>query len=180
MAALHEQRLTIPAEFAPDTNPGRHGWRKHLRDGAVEFLDDVQLLNAALAQLRITHDPGDDPVGARDLLLDDFNLLRRAGFAGAKRALQRERGVVDDGQRILDLVREFGGEPAGGVQLAFPRGKFRRLLGGPPLALRQHLHAITAGRQQPQHKQPRQIRFNAGFIGVRAERQVGIMRRLGM
>ena len=67
---------------------------------------------------------------------------------------------------------ELGGEPSGGVQLAFPRGKFRGLLGGTPLALQQHLHPITAGRQQPQHEQPRQIGLNAGFLRGGAERQI--------
>ena len=99
-------------------------------------------------------------VGARDLLLDDFDLLRRrVGLAVAQRALQRERGVVDDGQRIFDLVRELGGEPAGGTQLAFARGEFARFLGGELLAFQQHLRAVTAARHQQQHRQPQHKRF---------------------
>ena len=89
-------------------------------------------------------------VGARDFLLDDFDLLRRAGLAVTQRALQREGGVVDDGERIFDLMRELGGEPAGGAQLAFARGEFARLLGRLPLPFQQHLHAVA--QPQPQHE----------------------------
>ena len=35
------------------------------------------------------------------------------------------------GQRIFDLMREFGGQPAGGMQLAFARGEFSGLLDRP-------------------------------------------------
>ena len=94
-----------------DLNPGRHGGGKHLRDGAVEFLDDVQFFDAAFAQLRVAHDLGDDLVGARHFLLDDFDLLRDFGLAVAQGALQRKCGVVDDGQRIFDLMRKLGGQP---------------------------------------------------------------------
>ena len=115
----------------------------------VEFLDDIEFLDAAFAQLRVAHDLRDDPVGARNLLLDDFDLRRDVGFAVAQGALQREGGVVDDGERIFDLMGELGGEPTGGAQLAFARGKFFRFLDGQPLAFQQHLRAVTTNRRQP-------------------------------
>ena len=130
-------------------NSRRHRRRENLRDGAVEFLDHVELFDVPFAQLRVAHDLRDDAVGVRDLLLDDFDLLRRVGFAVAEGALQRERGVVDDGERIFDLMRELGGEPAGGAQLALARGKFFRFLDGQPLAFQQHLRAVAANRRQP-------------------------------
>src|ERR1035441_7081588 len=71
-----------------------------------------------------------------------------------QRALQRVGGVADDRQRIFYLVRKFGGQPAGGMQLPFARGKFARLQNCLPLAFRQHLRAITADREQPEHGHP--------------------------
>ena len=90
MAALHQQWRKIVAVFAVDLNARRHRGRKHLRDGAIEFRDDIQFFDMAFAQLRVTHDLGDDLVGARDFLLNDFDLLRdfglgrRAGSVAAK------------------------------------------------------------------------------------------------
>ena len=124
MAALHQQRRKPSAEFAMNLNAGRHGRRENLRDGAFEFLDDVQFFHAPFAQLRITHDLGDDPVGARNLFLDDFDLLRRVGFAIAQGALEREGGIVDHGEGVFDLMGEFGGKPARRMQLSFAGGEF--------------------------------------------------------
>ena len=74
-------------------------------------------------------------------------------------ALQREGGVVDDGQRVLDLVGELGRQPAGGAQLAFAHGELARFLHGPPLAFQQHLHAVAADRHQQQHHQAQHKRL---------------------
>ena len=74
-----------------------------------------------------------------------------AGLFSRSGALQRERGVVDDGQRIFDLMREFGGQPAGGAQLPFARGEFARLLRGEPLAFQQQFQAGTTDRREQQH-----------------------------
>ena len=134
MAALHQQRRKIAAKLPVNPDARGHGGGKHLRDRAFNLLDDVEFFDVAFAQLRVAHDLGDDPVGARDFLLDDFDLLDRVRSGVAQGALQRKGGAVDDGQRIFDLVGKFGGQPAGGTQLPFARGKFLRFLDGPPLA----------------------------------------------
>ena len=136
MLALHQQGRKSLAEFAVNADARRHGGRKNLRDGAVEFLDHVQFFNAAFGQLRVSHDLGDDPVGARNFFLNNFDLLRGSGFAVAQGALERERGIIDDGQRIFDLMGEFGGEPSGGMQLSFARGKFVGFLDRQAVAVR--------------------------------------------
>ena len=142
-----------------DLNARRHGGRKHLRDGAVEFLDDVEFFDMAFTQLRVAHDLGDDLIGAGDFLLDDSDLLRGFGPGVPQGALQRECGAVDDRQRIFDLMRKLGGEPSGGMQLSFPRGEFLRFLDGQPLAFQQRLRAVAANGRQQQHHQPQQKRL---------------------
>ena len=141
------------------------GRGKDSLDGAVQFLDHVELFDVALAQLRVAHDLRDDPVGALDFLLDDLDLLGRLRFAFFEGALQGERGVVDDGQRILDLVRELGGEPAGGAQLAFAHRKLAGFLLRAPLPFQQCLHRIATKRHQQQERQAQQQRFSRVIDG---------------
>jgi len=114
----------------------------------------------AFAQLRVAHDLRDGPVGAGDFFLDDFDLLRGDGFAVTQGALQRERNIVDDRQRVFDLMRKLGSESSGRMQLPFARGKFFRFLGGQSLAFQQRLHAVAANGRQQQHRQPQQKRLS--------------------
>jgi hypothetical protein len=104
MAALHEQRGKGAGEpfFHPDG--GGHGGGKDLFDGFVYFFRDVEFFHAALAQLGVTHDLGDDTVGVGDLLLDDLDLEGGGIFIFADGAFERVGGVADDGERIFDLV----------------------------------------------------------------------------
>jgi hypothetical protein len=90
MAALHQQRRNIAAGLDVHPDARRDGVREHLSDGAFHLGDDVEFFNVAFGQLRIAHDLGDDLVGARDLLLDDFELLGRLGILPAGRARCRE------------------------------------------------------------------------------------------
>jgi len=61
-----------------------------------------------------------------------------------ERALKRERGVVDDGEGILDLMGELGGKAPGGAQLAFAHGEFAGVLDRPALPFQEHLNAVGA------------------------------------
>jgi len=109
-----------------DLNARWHDGREHLRNGAVEFLDDVEFFDMTFTQLRIAHDLGDDLIGARDLLLNDSDLLRDFSSGVPQGALQRKGGAVDDGQRILDLMRKLCASLPG-TQLSFPRANLRFL-----------------------------------------------------
>jgi len=139
MAALHKERRKRAGKPLLEFDCGGDRAGKHLVAGPLDFLNHLQPLDPALAQLRITHDLGDDLVGPGDFLLDDFNLLGREAGLRAQRASQRVGGVVDDCQRVFYLVRELGRQPAGGMQLPFAGGKLSRLKNGPALALEQHL-----------------------------------------
>ena len=121
---------------------------KDLRDGPVQFFHHAELFHAALAQLRVAHDAGDDPIRPLNFLLDDSNLLRRVGSAFFQGALQRKRRVVDNGQRILNLMGKLGRQSSGGAQLAFAHGELAGLLLGPALPFEQHLHTVAAERHQ--------------------------------
>ena len=70
---------------------------------------------------------GDDAIGVADFLLNDFDLFGDARFAFLESALQGEGGIVDDSERIFDLMDEFGGHASSRAQLAFAQGKFARL-----------------------------------------------------
>ena len=157
MAALHEQGRKFARVIAMDVDRVSRGRRKHLGDGMIQLFDHVQPLHVAFAQLRVAHDLRDDPVGVLDLLLDNADLLGRDRLALLERPLQREGRVVDDGERVLDLMRELGRHTPGGAQLAFAHGKLARFLHRPPLPFQQHLHAIAAnGHQQQQRQAQRQ------------------------
>ena len=108
----------------------------------------------AFAQLRIAHDLRDDPIRMLDLLLDNSNLLGRDRFALLERPLQREGRVVDNGQRVLDLVRKLRRHAPRRAQLAFPHRELVRLFHRPPLPFQQDLHSIAADRHQQQEHQP--------------------------
>ena len=109
MAALHEHgRKLIRAVFAVDSNRVACRRRKHLDDSLIHFLDQIQLLHMAFAQLSIAHDLRDDPVRVLDLLLDNPDLRGRDRLALFKRPLQRERGIVDNGEGVLDPMRKLG------------------------------------------------------------------------
>ena len=69
----------------------------NLKQGAVEFVHHAELFHPALAQLRVAHDLDDDLIRARDLFLDDVDLLGGPRAPLADGALQREGSVVDDG-----------------------------------------------------------------------------------
>src|SRR6266581_6969089 len=108
---------------------GIHGGGEYFFDGALQFFDEVNLFDTAFAELSVAHDLGDDPIGALDLLFDDFDLFG-GRFALGKRALQGIGGIIDDGQRVLELVGEFSGQAPGGLQLSFANGKLAQFLFG--------------------------------------------------
>ncbi len=63
----------------------------------------------ALAQLRVAHDLRDNAIGMFHLLLNHLNLFGRlCVLVVLQGPLQRERGRVDDRQRVLNLVNELG------------------------------------------------------------------------
>ena len=108
--------------------------RKHLRDGAVQLLDHVQLFHAALAQLRVAHDLRDDPVRALDFFLDDLDLLGASRALPSLSARWREKAaLLMMAERILDLVRDLGRQPARRAQLPFAHRELARFLLRPPL-----------------------------------------------
>ena len=97
-----------------------------------------------------------------------LDLLGRDGSALFERPLERERRVVDNGQRILHLMRELRRDTPGGAELAFPHGELASLLHCPPLPLQQHLHPVAAdGHQQEQRQAERQR------LGKNVRRSVG-------
>ena len=98
--------------------------RENLRNRSVQLLSDAQLLDAPLAQLRITHDLGNNAVGSLDFLLNDLELFSGDRFALFQGSLQGEGCIGDDRQRIFDLMRKLGRQTASGAQLAFPETKF--------------------------------------------------------
>ena len=159
MAALHEQGRKLAAIIPVDPDRVSRRRRKHLGDGVIQFLNHVQLLHVAFAQLRVAHDLRDDPVGVLDFLLDDSDLLGRDRLALLERALQREGGVVDNGERVFDLMRELGRHTPGGAQLAFPHRELARFFHRPPLPLQQDLHAVAADRHQQQQRQAQRQRL---------------------
>ena len=159
MIPLHQQRRQIRFAPALDLHGEFRRQRKHLGHGQAQFVGEVQAFDMAFVELRVPHDLRDDFVRALDFLLDDLQMLGHIAPALLQGALQRVRGVVDDGERVFDLVRELGGEPARRAELALAQAHFVRLLLEAPLALGQHLDAVTTNRQQPQHAQTQQARF---------------------
>ena len=93
MTALHEQRRKIFSEPAVNLNAAGYRRRKHLLDGAVEFLDHVKFFNAALVELGVTHHLGDDLVRVHNFLLNDFKLFRGSGLP-ARRARCNENTAL--------------------------------------------------------------------------------------
>ena len=64
----------------------------------------MKTFHAAFGKLRVAHQLGDGLVGALDLLPDNFDLLGVHRLALLEGALDGVGGVVDDAERILDLV----------------------------------------------------------------------------
>ena len=80
-----------------------------------------------------------------------------------ERPLQRESRVVDNGERVLDLMRELGRDTPRGAQLAFAHRELARFLHRPPLPFQQHLHAVAADRHQQQQRQAQRQRLGRVF-----------------
>ena len=70
------------------------------------------------------------------------------------------RRVVDDRQRVFNLVRKFRGQPARRSQPHFAHCKFPRFFFHLPLPLEQNLDRITAKSHQQQQRQAQQQRFS--------------------
>ena len=88
------------------------------RDGQGLFQDlgNGYPLHAPLHQPSVAHQIGDDPIGAGHFFTDDGDLLGD-GLPLTDRLLQRVGGVVNDPERILQLMSDLGGQTAGGFQL---------------------------------------------------------------
>ena len=85
-----------------------------------------------------------------------MNLLRD-GFAFLDRALKGKGGVVDDPERILQLMCDLGGEPPGRLQLLLPLREFDGFLVHLALFVEEHLNAVTAGGHQQQHDNAEEV-----------------------
>ena len=121
-------------------------------DGVLDFLLEIQLLDAALDELGVAHQLGDEPVGLFDLLPDDLDLLGD-GLALLDGLLERVGGGVDDGERILELVGDLGRQAPGGRQLFAPHHQFALFLrGAAPASSMQCLQPVApeGHRQQQQ------------------------------
>jgi len=68
--------------------------------------------------------------------------------------LQRVRGVVNDAERIFELMRDLGGETAGGLVIDPGVRRIRGLRFGAALAFDEHLHAV----QHAGHEHEREMR----------------------
>jgi hypothetical protein len=123
---LHQQRRKTVVILPLNANVTRDPGGEDLLNDPIQFFGDTELFDPALRQLRVTHDLRDDPVGLGDFLADDLDLHRRSGLGVFYGPLQGKRHVVDDGERILDLMGELGRQPAGTVKL---------LVAPPPLAV---------------------------------------------
>ena len=75
----------------------------------------------------------------------------RIALAGFQSAFEREGGVGDDGERVLDLMRELGGEPSSGTQLVLAGCELARLVVREPLFFQQHLEYKQPHPHQHQH-----------------------------
>ena len=118
--------------------------REDLPHGRVKLLDHVQALHVAFRQLGIAHQFGDDLVGPLHLLANDLDLFIHRRVPFLQRAVKTEGGIVDDSQRVLDLMSDLGRQPSCGAQTFLPDGEFRRLGFGPLLFFEEHLDAVTA------------------------------------
>ena len=80
------------------------------RDGQGLFKDfgNGDPLHAPLHQPSVAHQISDDPVGSGHFFPDDSDLLGD-GFPLANGLLQRVGGVVNDPERILELMRNLSG-----------------------------------------------------------------------
>ena len=166
--ALHQQgrqgRGIIPMQF----HFVLHRGRKHAEDGLFHLFGNVQFFHAALDQSGVAHQLSNDPVRPFDLFANDLNLLGD-GFALLDRALQREGRVIDDAQRILELVRDLGRQPARRLQLLLALRELDRFFIDAALLVEQHLQSITTERHQQQHRHPEDVRLVGLFRELRLD-----------
>src|SRR4029453_7262665 len=127
---LHQERRKVGREITVDTDGVICPRWKHSFNCSVQFLDNVELLHAPLAQLRVAHDLSDNPIRALNLLLDDPDLLSGAVPAILQGALERKSRVVDYCQRVLNLMHELSRHSSGGAQLPFAHCKLTRFFFG--------------------------------------------------
>src|SRR6516225_8391410 len=142
MPSLHQYGWEARPVVSMDLDGKARGCRKDALEGAIQFLQQIQFLDMALGQLRIVHYLCYYAVGVLDFLPDNAELFGDIRLVVLESALKRINGIVNDGQRVLDLVSELRGQTPGGMQLTLAQPEFTRFLLNLTLALQQHLHTI--------------------------------------
>ena len=79
--------------------------------------------------------------------------------------LARVGGVVNDSQRVLDLVRDLRRQTSGRAQLFLANGKLLGFLGGATLLLEENLQPVATRREQPEQEQAQEERFRRNAFG---------------
>src|ERR1017187_7737786 len=75
MAALHEHGRKLCLVITVDSDRVSRCPRKDLGDGLIKFLNQIEPLHVAFAQLRVAHDLRNDSVRMLDFLLNDLDLF---------------------------------------------------------------------------------------------------------
>src|SRR5258708_39019664 len=128
MPSLHEQWRKVALVRASEVVREMSGLGKHPGNGLIQLPDDVELFHMTFTELGVAHNLSDDAVGALNLLLNHLNLFQRIALGFTNGPMKRKSGGVDDRQRVFDLMRKLGGEPARPAKVAFPQGEIARLL----------------------------------------------------
>ena len=110
--ALHQQRRQVHRAIHLHLRLILGSRRKHLLHRSLDLLGDIQSLDFPFGQLRVTHQFGDDVVRPLHLFTDDLQLLQTIAPAVTNRLLKRERRIVDDRERVFDLVRNLRRQPS--------------------------------------------------------------------
>src|SRR5262245_13007791 len=103
MFALQEERGKLSGKITTKMRAVGNAEGEYLLDGAVQFINHIQLFDATFGELGITHDLRDDAVSLGDFFTDDVDLLTNGGFLLSQVFLEGVGDVVDDGERVLDL-----------------------------------------------------------------------------
>ena len=90
--------------------------RKYLLDRTIQFFGDIEFFDLPLRQSGVSHQFGDDSVAPVDFLSNDLDLLSDC-FPFLDGALKSECGVIDNAERVLQLVRDFRRESTSRLQL---------------------------------------------------------------
>src|SRR5436190_6439460 len=162
MAALHHQGRERLGKVLNEYGFVGGTAREDLVDGAIDSFGEAESFDFTFGELGVTHELGNDLVGALDFFPDNADLLARAVLGIAEGFLKGKGGVVGDAKGVFELVRDLGGEAAGGLELVLAGGEFAAFIVSEALLLEQNLHAKTADREEPEHEHTE----SKGFGGV--------------